>query len=387
MSKYKSINIESMAEILIEFIIEDSSFSYPLYDEGGNVVLDSRKIFTVQLKQSLLDRDVAKLFYHKKQLCNISNSALYKYLERKDYKGPQTISFETQKKALTIMDQLIIAVNNVIPKFDQSDIEELVEAINEDLNKGEHEIINLLDVIDYDDYTYTHSLNVGVISTFFARQLHLSLDEIKQVGIGAFLHDIGKLKIPIEILNKPDKLSAEEFSIMKEHSALGVDILKADNKISPIAKEIILYHHEKYNGTGYPQGLKGDDYKLFYEIVSLADIYDALTSKRPYKEALTAQKAIEIILDCKNQFRPTTLKVFKKNMNIMFRESWFYPENSFVILNSNELAMIVTNNKTIPLKPLIKILGDKNGSKLSDPFLVDLTSDPTRTIIKSFKLK
>ncbi len=390
MSTQKPFDLKKMNRISVKYVTEDSTFAYHLYDERGNIALPYHETFSKTIKLTLLNKGIKHLFFYPEQELAVEEkeipvkSALQLYIEKGSYNGPRTISVDTQKKAVGIMDKLVYAAKNVLIEIDQSDVEGLVDAINNDLDHNEHEIVNLLDVIDHDDYTYTHSLNVGVISTFFARQLRLNETEIKQIGIGAFLHDIGKLRIPKEILSKEDSLTPKENSLLQKHPELGLDLLKNNSNISPLSKEIVLYHHEKIDGSGYPRQLEGDDYKLHYEVVSLANIFDSLTSKRGNHETLDSSNAVNHILNSKQHYRPSTIDKFAKNMRFMFRENAFYPIDSFVLLNTSEIAKVTTVNNQHILRPQIKIISDVEGKRLSNPIYIDLAIDYSREIIRKF---
>ncbi len=153
-------------------------------------------------------------------------------------------------------------------------------------------------IADYDTATALHSIRVKTIAVQFSLGLNLSPDMIRDVAIAALLHDAGKVKIPREILNKPGKLAAHEWEIMKQHPQFGLRILNSVSEFDNILTAI-LYHHEKFNGTGYPEGLRGEDIPLVSRILSIADVYEALTSDRPYRKAMDKKTALNIIKEGK----------------------------------------------------------------------------------------
>jgi len=169
--------------------------------------------------------------------------------------------------------------------------EEIVSFImkNEDVTKY------LLNITDFDQYTYTHSVNVGLYSILLAKSLFgdSSEHDMKKLGAGFFLHDLGKVRVDNDILNKNGKLTAEEFNNIKLHVVKGYELLKETNHLTDEAKIIVLQHHERYEGNGYPYGLRGDEIHLYSKICAIADIFDAFTSNRPYRKPMPAFKALQ----------------------------------------------------------------------------------------------
>jgi len=174
----------------------------------------------------------------------------------------------------------------------------------------------MMGVTSYDYYTYTHSVNVSIYAVGFASYLNLKQDDIHTIGMAAILHDIGKKDIPTEIVNKKGKLTDEEFTIMKNHPSYSVKILKKLGETDKLMLDIIEQHHEKLDGSGYPYGLKEKDIHLFSQIISIADIFDALTTKRSYKDALNSYKALVIMEShMQNELNKKLLKKFVNFMN------------------------------------------------------------------------
>ncbi len=174
----------------------------------------------------------------------------------------------------------------------------------------------MMGVTSYDYYTYTHSVNVSIYAVGFASYLNLKQDDIHTIGMAAILHDIGKKDIPTEIVNKKGKLTDEEFTIMKNHPSYSVKILKKLGETDELMLDIIEQHHEKLDGSGYPYGLKEKDIHLFSQIISIADIFDALTTKRSYKDALNSYKALVIMEShMQNELNKKLLKKFVNFMN------------------------------------------------------------------------
>ena len=161
--------------------------------------------------------------------------------------------------------------------------------------KDKNAIKSMIEVTTHDYYTYTHSVDVSTYALAFGDYLGLNEVQLKALGKGAMLHDLGKKRVPLEILNKKGKLTEDEFTVMKNHPSLGIDILKEMGEENEITFAIIEQHHEKLSGQGYPKGLKGDEIHPFAQIVALCDIFNALTTKRSYKKAMSSFDAFKIM--------------------------------------------------------------------------------------------
>ncbi|BDU51089.1 HD-GYP domain-containing protein [Haliovirga abyssi] len=284
----------------------------------------------------------------------------------------QALSKKTQQEALKVVENLIsdIRMGNVNSK----EIKTAVEGIVDDILENEDSALNLLNIKDFDDYTYTHSVNVSTISILIAKEAELSKKDIIDIGIGGLLHDLGKTKIPLEVLNKSSKLTDEEFEIMKQHPVYTYLLLKDRKDISDIAKYIAAEHHEKFDGTGYPKKLKGEQINYFARIVAIADVYDALTTDRVYRKAMLPYDAMKIIVSgTGTHFDPDLVKVFLKTLSI-------YPTGSYVKLNTGEIAVVKKVNKNKVIRPDILIIEFEDGKK-REPLEIDLSEDKTKFIV------
>lgn len=173
----------------------------------------------------------------------------------------------------------------------------------------------LLALMDYDECTFQHSINVSYFSTLMGIKLRLDADRLYDLALGALLHDIGKLGIPLNILCKPDKLDAEEYRIMQGHPYYGVQALYNIEGISTSVIQIVLQHHENFDGTGYPRQLKGSHSYILARLVHICDVYEALCAKRPYKEPMPRVKARSIILEGSGtSFDPVLVQKFLEYM-------------------------------------------------------------------------
>lgn len=203
-----------------------------------------------------------------------------------------------------------------------------------------------------DEYTFKHSVDVATMSMIVARQYGLKDSQIYEIGISGLLHDIGKSKIPNEVLNKAGRLTDEEFALMKKHSLFGYEILKPKDNLSNSIKLGVLQHHEKINGKGYPLGVTEDKINLYAKIISVTDIYDALVTERPYKQAFTPRDAVEMIMAMTEELDITVMKSFMESVIL-------YPVGSDVELSTGEKARVIENSPQYVLRP--KVIGLTTG--------------------------
>lgn len=248
------------------------------------------------------------------------------------------------------------------------------EDILYDLQSNKQVMVHLTQIYSTDNYLYSHSVNVGIYSAALGMALGLKRDQLVDLGIGAMLHDIGKTQIPLEILNKPGKLTDEEYAVMKEHSSIGYYLLKDIPDIPLLSAHCALQHHERLDGTGYPRALKGDQIHLYGQIVGVADVYDALTSDRVYRKGFLPHVALEILFTSTGQFDSDLIAKFRDNVAI-------YPLGLLVTLGTGERAVVVDINTKFPHRPIVRVLEDANGQTLKVPYEVDLSQDLTVTII------
>lgn len=224
---------------------------------------------------------------------------------------------------------------------------DLVEEISSSVMRHPDALINLARLKNSDDYTYMHSVAVCALMIALARQMQLAEDEVREAGIAGLLHDIGKMAIPNEILDKPGRLSDEEFEIIKSHPVEGHALLVNSAGISERTLDVCLHHHEKINGQGYPHGLSGDKISLFARMGAVCDVYDAVSSQRVYKEPWQPTEALRKMAAWDGHFDRQIFEAFVKSLGI-------YPVGSLVSLNNGILAVVVEQNREALLTPKVK---------------------------------
>ena len=244
----------------------------------------------------------------------------------------------------------------------------LATSIVDKLLDREEILMDVMEIKQYDNYTYSHSMNVCILSVLIGRQYGLSLNRLTDIALCGLLHDIGKVDIPIQIIDKRGPLTDEEFEIVKAHPSLGVERLRKCYNISREVLEGIQCHHEKFDGTGYPYKYKGARLPLFARILSVADVYDALTSQRSYRGAWMPCDAIEYIM------AQSDLQFDNEIVQCFLRIVCAYPTGTIVRLSNGCLAVVVKNHPENVLRPRVRLAEDcALGKKLDE---LDLFEDP-----------
>lgn len=197
-----------------------------------------------------------------------------------------------------------------------------------------------------DEYTFKHSVDVATMSMIVARKMGMDDKDVYNIGVSGLLHDMGKSKIPLEILNKPARLTTEEFEVMKQHSVFGYRILNQKKDFTAEIAMAVLQHHEKMNGKGYPLGVKADKISPYAKILSVVDVYDALVTERPYKKGMSQRDAIELLMSMTEELDIEVMRNFLASVIL-------YPVDSIVQLSNGEKAVVVKNHPDAVLRPTV----------------------------------
>ncbi|NMB41480.1 MAG: HD-GYP domain-containing protein [Firmicutes bacterium] len=278
---------------------------------------------------------------------------------------------ETRQKANNLVRSILTDLEKQpeksVPKllFTYSDIRDVLDDIIDQLLDNKNLIINLSDIRTSDNYTFAHSVNVAVMAVTTAISFGFPRSKLQEVGLGSLLHDLGKVKIPNSILNKKRELTPEEFLEIKKHPFYGYDMFKKQYLGSVPSALIILQHHERINGDGYPQGLVGEQIHVYSKICSIADVYDALVSDRPYREAFPPHKALELLQSEVELFDSNVLQKFIQHIAA-------YPIGTFVELSNGEIGIVVHNTMGFPLRPTVRILCSKENFEPLEQYEINL---------------
>ncbi|MBP6070393.1 MAG: HD-GYP domain-containing protein [Candidatus Accumulibacter sp.] len=249
---------------------------------------------------------------------------------------------------------------------DATGAQRLVEEISDSVSRNPGALISLARLKTADDYTYMHSVAVCALMVALARQLGLDEEQTRSVGMAGLLHDLGKAAMPIDVLNKPGKLTDEEFAIIKSHPRAGHRMLLQGSGADTIALDVVLHHHEKVDGSGYPKRLKGDEISLFAKMGAVCDVYDAITSNRPYKAGWCPAESLRKMAEwSKGHFDPRVFQAFVKSVGI-------YPIGSLVLLSCGRLGVVTEQGDKSLLSPRVKVFFSTRANARIRPEVIDL---------------
>ncbi len=354
-------DIEKRLEVIVEFMTPGATLSGDTYDSENNYLYPAYTVYTQDIINTLKTKGIKKIYYTPAE----NNDATLLTQQAKDI-------WESLFKAIR---------NNARPDMNQT--KDFVLSLHTYVKQNKDRFLYLMKIKDYDDYTFTHSVNVGILAMAMASKHGLEEKLVHEIGLGAFLHDVGKLMIPKEILNKKEKLTGDEFEIIKKHPEYGYEYVAKHDHIPPNALDIVLYHHENYNGKGYPQGFQDEEIPIGARITSICDVYDALITPRPYKRAYSSREAILAIMkETRVKFNPVLVSRFVRDMTPILQKEPLLPVGTLVLLTTGEVAQVEEPHSTGDLRPIVKILTNDRQQKIQRPFIVDLTMDTTRSVKK-----
>ena len=258
-------------------------------------------------------------------------------------------------------------------QIEMEKVEPLVGRIVDSIFTQQDALLPLARLKQHDNYTFQHSVSVCALMTAFARTLGVSRETIHEIAVGALLHDVGKARVPDEILNKPGKLTDAEFERMKSHVVQSKLILMATPGISPIPLEVAAQHHERFDGSGYPNRLAGDAISLYGRMAAIVDVYDAITSERVYHKGMPPTEALRKLLEwSSNHFEPRLVQAFIRSVGI-------YPTGALVRLESKRLAVVQAQHADKPTLPRVKVIFHTAGHYLQ-PEDLDLRRSQDRIV-------
>lgn len=320
-----------------------------VFDIDGKLLLAQKTIISKEY--------IDKLCFHKIEEIFIDENLVEEEPPTKGY----TIYKEAYSTIKNIMSN--VGSNKSIDiKLAKETVDEIVHNILED----SYAFIELSSIRDKDSYTFLHSIDVCIYSLIIAKEIGIRDEALNKLGLGALLHDIGKARIPNEILQKPGALTEEEFAIVKKHSVLGYESIINSTNVDKSIAYMALEHHERWDGKGYPFGKKHTQINPFARIITICDIYDALTSERVYRKRSLPHEAAEYIIA--NAGAITDPNITLKFINKIA----IYPVGSIVVLNTGEIGRVAKIENTAPLRPVIDIFSHRDPDKTIDRYRINL---------------
>lgn len=359
--------------------------------EDGKTLFANRTVFTKDILKKLESEKVEWVEFYPLQEKTKKNDQdkkeeekIEKILDGFHYGG---ITKEVIKESISSFRSITFNLLNGNDSIDFTSCKNLINAVYDQIKTNPSAIINLLDIKNHDDYTFCHSINVGIISLALAQKMGYPESEVQMIGLGGFLHDIGKIAIPASLINKTTVLSEEEKRIMKSHPSHSYRIMKLDKNLNRRIVNMAYEHHERYDGKGYPLGISGDKLDDYSVIVALADVYDALTTVRSYKPAFSPEESIQVIETYTGtHFAPRIAEKFIADIQNSLAAKTQLTKGSLVLLSTNELAQII-HYKTNPdgADIIVQLLTDGKNSRLRNPIRINIKGDKVRTIKRGVK--
>ncbi|WP_042352228.1 HD-GYP domain-containing protein [Bacillus massiliigorillae] len=348
-----------MRLVSTEFLKPETVLGKTIYNTQQQILLNEGVSLTERMITRLRELGIQYVYIKDARTNHIQPFNTLSEKVRKD----SLIAIETS--FTDIHDKESIVGSSIVLEKNSKKFMELIRTILDEI-KDHSELLSILsDVHIYDEYIFIHSFNVTLYSLAIGIKLGLSQKDLEILGIGAILHDVGKMYVPYDILMKPGKLTQSEYIEMQKHTDYGFHILKRVATIPLLVAHCAFQHHERVDGTGYPRGLLDKDIHLFGKIIAVADVFDAVTSNRVYRQAMLPHEGLEILYaGAGTLFDSNIVETFRKAVAI-------YPLGLNVVLNNNKEGVVSKQNDGMSDRPVITILKE-NGKDIEDSYELDL---------------
>ncbi len=361
---------EQKIELFVNFLYPGIILKGDSFTGNGEKINDSFKPFTAGLIEGLKSKGILKIYYNRPSLSS------------KTATSKPAVDQAAINEAVNVVQELenAVKVKTLLP---QKELDKVAADFVDNISERDDSVLNLLDLKDFDDYTFTHSINVTLMAIMLAKKLNYSRDGLKVIATAGLLHDIGKTLVPIEILTKREDLTDEEYEIYKKHPVYGYEIIKSFSGYPSLVQKIVLLHHEKVSGKGYPFGLRGEQMGEGAQIISLADSFDLITNpregvaQRPFWYSLT-----QINKESGSSFAPRLAKTFTNEMPFHLTEGEIFKKGSFVTLNTGEIGEVIDYAYPQTLSPFINIYVNSRKEMVRFPIQIDLEYDDSRYIVQ-----
>ncbi|KGX89781.1 HD-GYP domain-containing protein [Pontibacillus marinus] len=342
-------------------LADGDELSKPIYNDKGQILIHEGVALTKRMINRLTDIGVTYVYIEDEATNDIESKSPISDRVRVEAVNTIKDTFDTMSGSDDVANSFI---------FDKTG-EKMVDIVRHILSEVQdhNEVISLLsDVFTYDDYIFTHSLNVTIYALALGTELGLPSKKLEELGYGAMLHDVGKVFVPRDVLLKPGKLTDEEFKQIQEHSEAGFNMLRKMPTVPLTAAHCAYQHHERLDGSGYPRGLTEKDIHLYAKILGIADVFDAVTSNRVYRNAMLPHEGLEILYaGAGTLFDQKMIQAFRKSVAA-------YPNGLTVVLSDGRKGIVARQNKHVSDRPVVRIL-EEDGLELSEYYEIDMSQE------------
>ncbi|MEW5693959.1 MAG: HD-GYP domain-containing protein [Candidatus Hydrogenedentota bacterium] len=349
-----------------------------VFSNDGTVLIDAGSIITRDIINHLLNWNVRFV----KIVSDLKKRSIIKKVQGFEYRPVavelgKKIVREVHSSALKVAEEILSNLQE--KKREQINVEKIkkvtVKLVDEAMQNKEI-FVAMINIKKYKNYLYTHSLNVSVLSILIGITMGFKREELLEIGEGALLHDVGMCVIPRDIWDSDKILDENQFFHIKKHPIFGNDILQTSRITNPKIINIVYQHHERIDGSGYPQGLKGDKINLYAKIVAVCDVFDAMNSERKFRgRYLPYDIMSHLIRNAHLIFDPDVMKSFVRFVSL-------FPLSSFVKLNTGETCLVVGSNEVSPIRPVVKVLLDENNKRVKKGRIINLLESDEYYIVQ-----
>ncbi len=352
-----------MRLVPIHCIKEGNSLAKSVFDANGRVLLKEGVVLSSKILERVENNGFQSLYiideYSQGEIEDVIKPQLrQKAVQalKSSFDSFKSYYFQTNPASLPLKNRIELKAKN---KY-MSNMNQIAKELVDELLANKNLLVNLVDIKNLDSYTYQHSVNVAVLSLIMGIEQGLERQQLHELAIGALVHDIGKVFIEPTLLSKKEPLRDAEFDCIKEHAFKGYEYLKDLRDMKGSSKRIIWEHHERLDASGYPRSLTINTLHLFSRIVAIADVYDALTSDRPYRKSLPANEAIEYFMGSTGRYFDTEIATtFIKKIVV-------YPVGTLIRLSNGNIGTVVSNHPQLSLRPKVKLINMSQTETIMD---------------------
>ncbi len=349
-----------MIRVSVDDLKPGMRVAYPVLREDGSILLNKGVILTEGYIQRLRELGFQSIFVE------------YDLLQ--DVVVSEPLRIETRQRVQRTLHETVRRLQRGSGVSYQEILKALEEVLDEIL-ENPTTVFYLVQMQNCNDLVFQHSVNVAILSLLVGKHLSLSRLQLRKLGLGAILHDLGKVRLPEDLLLKKRQLEEEEKKLVRMHPVWSKEMIQKDPGYDFLASIIALQHHERLNGSGYPYGLSGEEIHFLSRICACADVYDALTVDRPYRKRFSYAEALEYLMG--NASRLFDLQV----VTTMVRHIAPYPVGETVRLTTGEIAVVLRLNEGLPIRPVVRVIRDASGQLLEKPKDIDLMKELTVAIV------